>query len=95
MSTPKSEIRKWVENGRQNGSTHVIIVMDWFDREDYPVYVKPDQDVYELESEIRDDGDRVMEIYWVEPEADIDRQLNAGVQFTYSEHHSSIDSRQL
>lgn len=49
MTTP-TEIRGWVEEGKAAGATHVIIVCDTFDWEDYPVFVSPHEDartVYE------------------------------------------------
>lgn len=95
MTTTREDIRRWIEEGRNNGATHIIVVCDWYDSHDYPVYVRPDYDVYERESEIIDDGDQVMEVYWIEPAADVEKQLAAGRQFTYSEHHSSIDPRQV
>lgn len=95
MSTTRDEIARWITNGQNNGSTHMLVMHDWFDGSDYPVYVRPDQDVDEVEEEKRGDGDRVMEVYWIAPEADIERQLAAGVQFTYSADRSSIDLRQI
>lgn len=35
----------WLEKGREQNATHVIIVEDTFDGEDYPVYVKQGEDV--------------------------------------------------
>lgn len=90
MAATREDIRDWVEKGRRDGMTHVIVMSDWFDSEDYPVYVKPDQNVYEVESEKREDGDRLMEVYWIEPEADIESQLAARISLTYSADHSVL-----
>ena len=41
MATTKEDIRQWLEEGKEKGSTHMIVVLDTFDYEDYPVYVAP------------------------------------------------------
>lgn len=40
-------IREWLERGKKEGATHVIIACDHFSYEDYPVYVKPHENVKE------------------------------------------------
>lgn len=42
-----SEIRNWLEHGRKLGATHVLVVCDTFDWEDYPVFVKPEENVHD------------------------------------------------
>jgi len=39
--TTQNEVNQWVERGRKNGATHLIVVCDTFDYEDYPVFVMP------------------------------------------------------
>lgn len=45
MSTTKPEIKEWLEDGKKKGATHMIVVCDTYDYEDYPVYVLQDEDV--------------------------------------------------
>ena len=45
MGTTRERIREWIERGQEEGATHVIVVCDTFDWEDYPVMVKPGEDV--------------------------------------------------
>lgn len=52
-------ITGWVEAGYENGSTHVVVVCDMHDWTDYPVYVRPGQNVMDV---INGSG-RVMEVY--------------------------------
>jgi hypothetical protein len=40
-----ADLDRWFEEGRRRGATHVVVVCDTFSREDFPVYVMPDQDV--------------------------------------------------
>ncbi len=40
MSTTKTEIRNWLETAKQNGATHLLVLCDAFDWEDYPVEIK-------------------------------------------------------
>jgi hypothetical protein len=39
MMTSLEEIRGWYEAAKKNGSTHMIVVCDTFDHEDYPLGV--------------------------------------------------------
>ncbi len=39
--TTKEEIRGWLEEGKKQGATHVIVMCDTFSYEDYPVFVQP------------------------------------------------------
>jgi hypothetical protein len=45
MGTSKAELRNWVQAGQKKGATHVVIVCDTYDWEDYPIYVMPEEDV--------------------------------------------------
>lgn len=73
--TTKEEIRDWLKTGIQKNATHVIIMCDTFDHEDYPVYISKDQDIKQ-EYEKRANGtnmQRVMEVYNLS--MDIEEQL--------------------
>lgn len=41
MATTKADIAQWMEEGKTKGATHLIVVCDTFDWEDYPVFVYP------------------------------------------------------
>jgi len=45
MAATKQDIIEWLKEGQENGSTHVIVVCDTYDWDDYPVFVKPEEDV--------------------------------------------------
>jgi hypothetical protein len=40
MSTTIEELRQWFLEGVELGASHMIVVCDTYDHEDYPVYVK-------------------------------------------------------
>jgi hypothetical protein len=64
VNTTTAGIRKWLEYGKENGATHLIVVCDTYDYTDYPVYVSPGEDVREVAEKHRDKNmQRVMEIY--------------------------------
>ncbi len=46
--TTREDIDRWIENAPK-GATHMIVVCDTFDYEDYPVYVMPGEEVKEKE----------------------------------------------
>ena len=75
MAASKQQNREWVERGVKTGATHVIIVYDSWDYEDYPVYVEKGQSV---QNEIDRRNGRnmlsVMEVYNLS--MDIEAQLN-------------------
>lgn len=64
MPATKKHISEWFERGLAQGATHMIVVCDTFDHEDYPVFVKQDQSAREVAAEY--DGknmQRIMEVY--------------------------------
>lgn len=65
MGTTRDEIREWLERGKAQGATHMIVACDTFNHEDYPVYVMPGDDVRKMRDEHSDPDkmSRVMEIY--------------------------------
>ena len=65
MAVSKDDIRRWFKEGQKEKATHMIVVVDTFDYGDFPVYVKPGQDVREVEK-AHNDLDKmlkVMEVY--------------------------------
>lgn len=82
MGTTKKDIREWLERGKKDGATHLIIVVDTFDYDDYPVFVKAGEDVRAKEIEYNGkEMQRVMEVYSLK--RDIDEQLNEHRSFNY------------
>lgn len=62
--TTKDDIRLWLKRGIEMGATHVIVACDTFDYQDYPVYVKPEEDARKLRAEYdQKPMQRVMEVY--------------------------------
>jgi hypothetical protein len=64
MATSVEEIKEWIDRGIRQGATHMIVVCDTFDHEDYPVFIKPTENVVTKHAEF--DGknmQRVMEVY--------------------------------
>jgi hypothetical protein len=52
------------KTAEENGASHMIIVCDTFDYEDYPVYVMPGDNVRVVEADYRCKSmQRVMEVY--------------------------------
>jgi len=69
MTTP---IREWLERADE-GSTHMLVVVDTFDYDNYPVYTKDVQESIRHYSAAS--MQRIMEVY--DLSMDIDEQLNA------------------
>jgi hypothetical protein len=62
--TTKEDIKGWLERGLECEATHVIIVCDTFDYEDYPVFVEKGQDVQEVIKKMNGQSmQKIMEVY--------------------------------
>jgi hypothetical protein len=64
MATTKQDISEWFDEGVKKGATHMLVVCDTFEYEDYPVYVMPGQSAV-MEASNRDGKNmqKVMECY--------------------------------
>lgn len=78
MAASREEIRMWVYEGKKRGATHVVIVCDTFDYDDFPVFVRPGQDPHKVG---RGEMQRVMECYSMA--LDLDAQLAEHRAFHY------------
>lgn len=80
MAATKEEIRSWLNRAKNGGwknrpITHVIVVCDTFDWDDYPVYVYEGQDINEEIYNFNNDSmQRIMEVYNMS--LDIEDQMN-------------------
>lgn len=75
MAAQRSEIEEWLHSGDAAGATHMIVVCDTFNYEDYPVYVQPDKDVFKEIARFDEvNMQRVVEVYNLSQ--DIGAQLN-------------------
>ena len=64
MVTTREMIQEWWTRGKAQNATHMIIVCDTFDHEDYPVFVMPGEDVHQKVAEYNGPNmQRVMEVY--------------------------------
>lgn len=64
MAATREDILGWLLDGKKAGATHMIVVCDTYDWEDYPVYVKPEQQVKQVFEQFNGKNmQRVMEVY--------------------------------
>jgi len=62
--TTRAEISEWFDEGVRAGGAYLIVVCDTFDHEDYPVYVRPNDDVRERFAQFNGPNmQKVMEVY--------------------------------
>jgi hypothetical protein len=83
MATTREDIRSWLERAKENGATHVIVVCDTFDHEDYPVEVMPGTDVRKKAEDYENGKNmqRIMEVYALH--LDLEMQLKEHRSFHY------------
>lgn len=48
MPATKNDIAAWFQAGKDQGASHMLVVVDTFDFDDYPVYVAPGVDPTEV-----------------------------------------------
>jgi len=83
--TTQSEIRGWLERGKEQGASHMLVVCDTFDWDDYPVY-RANADPEKLRKEVAsypvvNSMQKVMEVYRLDQ--DWDAQLKQHRAFNY------------
>ena len=64
MAASRDQIREWFQEGKKNGATHMIVVCDTFDYDDFPVYVLPGTNARKAADEERAKSmQNVIEVY--------------------------------
>jgi hypothetical protein len=82
MVATRGEIKEWFLRGKKNNKTHLIVVCDTFDFENYPVYVSQEEDISAIESKyLWKNMQQVMEVYNLKK--DMDKQLKMERSFNY------------
>lgn len=75
MATTQQDIRRWFKDGKKMGATHMIVVCDTWDWEDYPAYVMSTDDVRKKYAELNGPNmQKVMEVYSLK--RDMESQLS-------------------
>ncbi len=79
MGTSVEDLSEWFDRGVEQGATHMIVVCDTFDYEDYPVYVKKGEDVRSVYNHYNGPNmQKVMEVYSLSQ--DKEKQLKGGTR---------------
>ena len=82
MAANLEDITAWLSDGKLRGASHLIVVCDTFDYEDYPVYVNSNQNVREIFKEYNGKNmQQVMEVYSLRK--DLDEQLRQRRAFCF------------
>lgn len=82
MTTTRAEIRRWFDNAKAAGATHMLVVCDTFGYDDYPVDVMPSEDVRTIAAAHNGPNKtRLMEVYAMH--LDREAQLAEGRAFHY------------
>lgn len=92
MSTSKAEIAAWFDEGVRKGATHMLVVCDTYDWEDYPIYVMPNESArlkYEEYLKGQHSMQKVMEVYSLK--RDKDEQLNRGSVFNFDDDQLTLE----
>lgn len=64
MAASATDISTWFDRGVESKSTHMIVVCDTYDHDDYPAYVGEGEDFYERYDHYNGKNmQRIMEVY--------------------------------
>ena len=44
MTATRQEVDQWIETARENGNTHIVVMCDTFDYDNYPIYVNSQEE---------------------------------------------------
>jgi len=82
MAATRLNIMDWFQDGQSNGATHMIIMCDTYDHDDYPAYVMPGESAKDKADTLaKGSMQRVMEVYNLNK--DMVMQLNQPRSFEY------------
>lgn len=89
MATTREELDAWFDRGVQNGDKYMVVIVDTFDWEDYPVFCKTED---EARKRMRSPGEmqKVMEVY--DLSGDKEEQLSLSRCFALKNEASSSPS---
>jgi len=75
MTATRSDIETWLKSAKEKGASHLIVAVDRYDHDNYPIYVGPDEKIQE-EIQRVDAGNMqgIDEVYNMS--IDIDEQLS-------------------
>lgn len=65
MTASRADIVRWLDEAKERGATHLIVAVDTFDHDNYPVFVMPGENARERYEEIAFGGNMqgVDEVY--------------------------------
>lgn len=53
MTATRGDLSRWFDSGLAQGTTHMIVAVDRYDNENFPVYVSAEENVHEVEIRVR------------------------------------------
>jgi len=82
MACTREDRKRWLEEAKKAGASHMLVVCDTFDYEDYPVNIMPGENARaKAEQYTPDTMQRVMECFSLS--MDFDEQLAGGMTLNY------------
>ena len=48
MTATRDDIDRWIEEGQDKGATHVVVVHDTYDHDNFPLFIMPGENAREV-----------------------------------------------
>lgn len=82
MAATQKDLIQWFDEGVELGATHMVVICDTFDYDDFPVYVMPGQDARRVAEEKSSEPlARLMEVFNLSMSKN--DQMSSGRAFNY------------
>jgi len=59
----KEELSRWFDQGVRQKATHLIVGYDWFDHDNFPIYIKKGESCKDRVDSLLESGNRYDEVY--------------------------------
>lgn len=73
MTASRGDIEYWLDEAKRQGARYLIVGLDPFDYENFPIYIMPEQEIWDRLDGLRRSGNSFDEVY--DLSLDIDMQL--------------------
>jgi hypothetical protein len=75
MAASKQDVEEWIRRGYKQGAKYLVSVCDTFDYDDYPVFVKTDEELAAAKVKYSQNMQRINEVIEIKTRQDVIKDL--------------------